>query len=232
MTTLAGTLSFVTGASRGIGGAVAQALAGQGATVVRVSRTLTTGARGRFRDFACDLTDADAVAQLAGRVIDELGVPDLIVNAAGSFTLVPFAAATTEQLRRELELNLMAPFAVARGFLPSMKARGSGVLVNIGSIADHAAFPENTVYSAAKYGLRGLHETLRAEYRGTGVRCTLISPGATDTSIWDPIDLDARPGFTPRQSMLRPEDVADAVIFAATRPAHVELDWIRLGPSR
>ncbi|HET8650427.1 MAG TPA: SDR family oxidoreductase [Gemmatimonadales bacterium] len=232
MTTLAGTLSFVTGASRGIGGAVAQALVGQGATVVRVARSLSPGAHGRFRDFACDLTDTDAVAQLAGQIIDTLGVPDLVVNAAGSFTLVPFDAATTDQLRRELELNLVAPFAVARGFLPSMKARGSGMLVNIGSIADHSAFPDNTIYSAAKYGLRGLHETLRAEYRGSGVRCTLVSPGATDTSIWDPIDPDSRAGFTPRNAMLRPEDVADAVIFAATRPAHVELDWIRLGPAR
>ena len=98
-------------------------------------------------------------------------------------------------------------------------------------VADHTGFPENAAYAASKYGLRGLHETLSAEYRGTGVRLTLVSPGATDTTIWDPFAPERRPGFPPRAAMLRPEDVADAVLFAATRPEHVHVDWIRLQPS-
>ena len=91
-------------------------------------------------------------------------------------------------------------------------------------------FPENAAYAAGKYGLRGLHESLLAEYRGTGVRLTLISPGPTDTGIWDPFDPEHRAGFPARAQMLRPADVADAVLFVATRPPGVLIDWLRLGP--
>lgn len=222
---------MVTGATRGIGAAVAQALAGQGMTVVRVARTLEAGGHGRFRDYPCDLSQPAAIARTVGQVIDRLGVPDLVVSAAGVFDLAPFESATLEQLERELALNLVAPFALARAVLPAMKARRSGTLINIGSVADHLALPGNTTYAAAKYGLRGLHETLVAEYRGSGVRIGLVSPGPTDTSIWDPIDPDRRPDLPSRQDMLRAEDVADAVLFLATRPPHVTVDWLRLGPA-
>jgi len=104
-------------------------------------------------------------------------------------------------------------------------------MVTIGSVADHAAFSGNTAYAASKFGLRGLHETLLAEYRGSGMRFTLVSPGPTDTAAWDAVDPDSRPGFTPRARMLRPGDVAEAVLFAATRPSHVQVDWLRLGPA-
>ncbi len=76
-----------------------------------------------------------------------------------------------------------------------------------------------------------LHEVLREELAGSGVRATLVSPAATDTPIWDPIDPDHTPGFPPRASMLRPDDVADAVLWAVTRPAHVNVDELRLSRS-
>ncbi len=103
--------------------------------------------------------------------------------------------------------------------------------ITIGSISDHHAYPENAAYAASKYGLRGFHETLAAEYRGTGVRFTLISPGPTDTAIWDPLDPDHRPGLPRRSEMLHPEDVADAIVFAATRPSRATVEWIRLMPT-
>nr|MBA3554737.1 SDR family NAD(P)-dependent oxidoreductase [Gemmatimonadales bacterium] len=92
-------------------------------------------------------------------------------------------------------------------------------------------FPENAAYAASKYGLRGLHETLEAEFRGSGVRLTLVSPGAVDTTIWDPFDPDHREGFPPRSAMLRPADVAEAILFVATRPPQVHVAWLRLGPA-
>jgi NADP-dependent 3-hydroxy acid dehydrogenase YdfG len=128
-------------------------------------------------------------------------------------------------------VNVRAPFAVAKAFLPAMRDAGRGTFVTVGSVADHVGFPENAAYAASKYGLRGLHETLLAEFRDTGVRLTLISPGATDTSVWDPVDPDHREGFIPRAGMLRPADVADAILFVATRPANVHIDWLRLGPT-
>jgi NADP-dependent 3-hydroxy acid dehydrogenase YdfG len=104
------------------------------------------------------------------------------------------------------------------------------VFITVGSVADHVGFPENAAYAAGKYGVRGLHETLLAEYRGSGVKLTLISPGPTDTDIWAPFDPDHRPGFPTRAEMLRPADVAEAVLFVATRPPRVLIDWLRLGP--
>jgi NADP-dependent 3-hydroxy acid dehydrogenase YdfG len=112
-----------------------------------------------------------------------------------------------------------------------MLERGQGDIVSIGSIADHRAFPENAAYGASKHGLRALHDVLRAELHGTGVRVTLVSPGPVDTSLWDDIDPDSREGFTPRTRMLQPNDVAAAVLFAVTRPPDVDVELIRLSRS-
>ena len=91
-----------------------------------------------------------------------------------------------------------------------------------------AAFAENGGYAASKFGVRGLHEVLRAEVRGTGVRATLVEPAATDTPLWDPIDPDARADLPSRASMLRPGDVARAVLFAALQPPGVQISNIAL----
>jgi NAD(P)-dependent dehydrogenase (short-subunit alcohol dehydrogenase family) len=232
VTLLAGRVALVTGASRGIGAAIAEALAGQGAHVIRVARTLSEGSQGRFQDLRCDLTDADQVSKLAGRVMDQHGPPDIVVSNAGAFLLRALESTSAAELEVQLAVNIKAPFAVAQGFLPPMRGAGRGSFITLGSIADHVGFPENAAYAASKYGLRGLHETLLAEYQGTGVRLTLVSPGPTDTSVWDPIDPDHREGFIPRAAMLRPADVAEAIVFVATRPAHVHIDWLRLGPNQ
>ena len=120
---------------------------------------------------------------------------------------------------------------MARTFLPAMRLRGHGTHVLVGSIADWRAFPENAAYSASKFGARGLHEVLLEEMRGSGVRCTLVSPGPTDTSIWDPMDPDARTDLPSRAEMLRPSDVADAILFAVAAPRQVQIEVIRLGTS-
>lgn len=230
MSLLAGQVALVTGASRGIGAAVAKALAAEGAQVIRVARSLADGDKGPFEDIRCDLTDPAQVQRLGSRVLDRYGAPAIVVSNAGTFLLRPLEATEAEELETQLAVNLRAPFAVAKVFLPAMRKAGRGTFITVGSVADHVGFPENAAYAASKYGLRGLHETLLAEYRGTGVRLTLVSPGATDTSVWDPFDPDQREGFIPRAAMLRPADVADAILFVATRPANVHIDWLRLGP--
>ena len=231
MSRLEGRLALVTGASRGIGAAVAELLAGEGARVVRVARTLQRRTSAAVQDLPCDLTDWDQVNRLASSVIDSSGPPDVLVSNAGAFLLKRLENTEPADLDRQLAVNLRAPFAVARAFLPAMAGRGRGSFITIGSVADHVGYPENAAYAASKYGLRGLHETLLEEYRGTGVRLTLVSPGPTDTSAWDPFDPDRREGFIPRAGMLRPADVAEAVLFVATRPEHVLIDWLRLGPT-
>lgn len=229
MSVLAGRVAVVTGASRGIGAATAEALHQAGARVVRVARTLSPA--GEFVDIPADLTDPAQVEALADRVQRELGPPDVIVSNAGGFLLRPLEQTSVADFDAQLSINLRAAFAVARAFLPMLRGAGRGTFVTVGSVADHVGFPENAAYAASKYGLRGLHETLVAEYRGTGVRLALVSPGPTDTDIWAPFDPDRREGFPSRARMLRPADVADAILFIATRPPHVLIDWLRLGPA-
>jgi NAD(P)-dependent dehydrogenase (short-subunit alcohol dehydrogenase family) len=230
VTALAGRLALVTGASRGIGQATAAALLEAGARVIRVARSLGPGRNGPYQDDLCDITSAEQVEGLAARVSAEHGTPDIVVSNAGGFLLKPLNETTPAEFDEQLAVNLRGAFLVARAFLPLMRAAGRGTFVSIGSVADHLGFPENAAYAASKYGVRGLHETLVAEFRGSGVRLTLISPGAVDTPIWDRFDPDRREGFPARSAMLRPADVADAVVFAVTRPPHVQLDWLRLGP--
>ena len=230
MKRLAGQLALVTGASRGIGAAVAEALASEGAQVVRVARSLTDSTTERQEDVRCDLTDSAQVERLGSSILQKYGAPGIVVSNAGAFLLRPLESTGVDDLELQLSVNLRAPFLVAKAFLPAMRAARQGAFITVGSVADHVGYPENTAYAASKYGLRGLHETLVAEYRGTGVRLSLVSPGATDTAVWNPIDPDHREGFIPRAGMLRPADVADAILFVATRPAHVHIEWLRLGP--
>jgi NAD(P)-dependent dehydrogenase (short-subunit alcohol dehydrogenase family) len=231
MSQLAGRIAIVTGASRGIGAAAAAALAHEGARVVRLSRTITERQGPDRLDLRCDVGDAARVSAVADLVRSTWGAPDILVNNAGAFHLAPFEETSTADFDTQLTANLRGPWLVARAFVPMMRAAGRGVVVTLGSVADHLAFPGNAAYAASKFGVRGLHETLLAEYRGSGVRFTLISPGPTDTAAWDAVDPDSREGFTPRARMLRPDDVAAAVTFAATRPVHVQVDWLRLGPA-
>jgi NAD(P)-dependent dehydrogenase (short-subunit alcohol dehydrogenase family) len=230
VTGLAGRVALVTGASRGIGAAVAEVLGAAGGTVVRVARSLADGWRDGHLDLRADLADAEQAARVAERVRHEAGVPDIVVHSAGSFLLKPLGQTSPAEFDEQIGVNLRAGFLVARALLPQMADLRRGTFVSIGSVADHVGLPENSAYAAGKYGLRGLHETLVAEYRGTGVRLTLISPGPTDTAIWDPFDPDHRPGFPARSAMLRPVDVAEAVLFVVTRPPSVQVDWLRLGP--
>jgi NADP-dependent 3-hydroxy acid dehydrogenase YdfG len=229
---LSGRRAVITGASRGIGLAVAKLLAEAGVRLTLLARDAPSLAAVASeldaRALPCDVCDADAVER-AIRAIGE--APEIVVNNAGLFQPTPVDDTTAEALASALEVNLVAPFRFVRAFLPAMRTRGRGDIVNIGSIADHATFPGNAAYGASKHGLRALHEVLRAELRGTGVRATLISPGPVDTSLWDAIDPDRREGFTPRAKMLSPNAVAAAVFFAVSQPPEVDIELVRLSRS-
>ena len=228
--------AVVTGASRGIGAATARALAGAGARVALVARSageleaLSTAIGREAFAVPADLTDGPALDRTVAAIRGTLGgEPDILVNNAGIFRVAPLAEMPGELFGQTLELNLVAPFRVMRAFVPGMLRRRSGHVVTIGSIADRHAFSENSAYSASKYGLRGMHEVLRAELRGTGVRASLISPGAVDTDLWNEAAPDASPGrFPPRGEMLTADSVAAAVLYAVTQPAEVNVEELRL----
>jgi NADP-dependent 3-hydroxy acid dehydrogenase YdfG len=232
---LAGRGAVVTGASRGIGLATARALGNAGARVVMLARSgdALRAAAAELGDEAtaitCDVTDARDVDAATERVRQTLGrAPDILVNNAGAFALAAVDRMETAEFEQTIAVNLIAPFHFVRAFLPSMRERGAGHIVTIGSIADRVAYPENGAYAASKFGLRALHEVIRAELRGTGVRATLVSPGPVDTPLWDPVAPDTRPGFTPRAQMLAAEAVADAVLYAVSCPPAVNIDELRL----
>ena len=232
---LAGRSAIVTGASRGIGLAAARALAAAGvrtALIARRPETLSSIARelgaGAIA-FPCDLGDRESVERVARQAADHFGgAPDMLINNAGTFDLARVDAMPVDDFARTIEVNLVAPFALVRAMLPGMRERGRGHVVTIGSIADRVAFPENAAYAASKFGVRALHEVMRAECRGSGVRTTLISPGPVDTELWDPVGPDERAGFTPRARMLRAESVAAAVLYVVQQPSEVNVDELRL----
>ncbi|HMA45152.1 MAG TPA: SDR family oxidoreductase [Gemmatimonadales bacterium] len=228
---LIGKIAAVTGASRGIGLAVADELRAAGAHTVRLARSLSDGSGDRETTLRCDVTRPEDVERAVSRIETALGVPDIVVNNAGVFFVKRLDETTADMFAQSIATNLTGPFLIAHAFVPAMVRRGSGHLVTIGSSSDRIAYPGNSAYAASKYGVRGLHEVIAAELAGTGVRTTLVSPGAVNTEMWDPIDPDRTEGFRKRADMMRAEDVAEAVLFAVTREERVTVTEIRMAPT-
>jgi NADP-dependent 3-hydroxy acid dehydrogenase YdfG len=238
LTALSGRTAVVTGASRGIGAGIAKALAGQGMRVVMLARN-----EKRLRDaakpllgsipLACDVSDPRSVEKAAAQIRKELGgAPDILVNNAGIFGVSLVDETTPDFFVETINTNLVGPFLFVRAFLADMKQRKSGHIVTLGSVADRSIFTGNAAYSAAKFGLRAVHEVMRAELKGSGVRTSLISPAATDTEIWSSVtvtDPAGKPHST--RTMLDADDVAAAVMFALTQPETVNVDELRLSHS-
>jgi len=180
-----------------------------------------------------DVTNPESVEKATDKIRSELrGTPDFLINNAGIFSVAVAEETSSDEFVTMLNTNLVAPFLFVRAFLGEMKQRGSGHIVSIGSVADRTIFSGNAAYSAAKFGLRAVHEVLRSELRGTGVRTSLVSPAATNTDIWNDVtvtDPVNRPHS--KRPMLEPDDVVGAVMYALSQPAHVNIDELRLSHS-
>ena len=230
---LRGRTALVTGASRGIGRSVAQLLASEGAVVWGLARSeselIDLAAETCGEALVADVADDLATWEAIDRMKDTIkGVPDIVVNSAGVFGVESVSEATVQNFDERMGINLRGTFIVNRAVLSEMLERRSGTIINVGSVAGRKAYPGNSLYSASKFGLRGYHEVLLEEIRGTGVRATLIEPAATDTPLWDPLDPDSHPRLPNRAEMLRPEDVAQAVLFAVSRPTLVRIPVLQI----
>ncbi|MGE0594844.1 MAG: SDR family oxidoreductase [Hyphomonadaceae bacterium] len=240
MSTLNGRTALVTGASSGIGAATASALARAGVHVLAVARRmerlqeLAAGQPG-IDAFVADLSDPDAAEQVAARAGAVLGRVDILVNNAGLMLLSPFAVTPMDDWRRMLEVNLLGMIALTHAVFPGMQARKSGDIINISSVSGRTAGANSAVYSASKFGMNGFSEGLRREALKTGVRVTVIEPGAVATELREHV------AHGPTRAMivnwaeamrqLTDNDVANAVLFAASQPPHVSLNEILMRPT-
>lgn len=199
---LVGKTAVVTGASSGIGLAIADALTAAGALVLPVSRS---------KGFPADVSDPLAVRRLFGHVRKTWGHLDVLVNSAGVAEAAPLRSTSDEMWRRAIAVNLTGTFLCCRAALDLMLPRKRGHIVNILSVASLEVFPNNAAYCASKFGALGLTRVLREEVRAAGIRVTAVLPGAVDTPIWKNYWADA-----PREKMMQPGDVAQAVLAALT----------------
>ena len=223
-------VALVTGAGKGIGRAVATLFGRHGASVVLVARTEAdvvsaseeiTAAGGRALPMPGDLTDDAFVERLFQKVREEFGRLDILVNNAGTALGSPVETQTIEALRGCLELNVVAAFACMQQAIRLMKETNhdSGKIVNVGSVRSHwTESGSGGAYNASKYAVRALTESVARQLHGTGSRIAvgLLCPGAVDTPL-------TNPKGEPRPQWLRPETVAEAVLYMVTTPAMVNV---------
>jgi NAD(P)-dependent dehydrogenase (short-subunit alcohol dehydrogenase family) len=182
---------LITGASSGIGKATAALLADGGHNVYAAARNQTAldslAQQHRLTPLRLDVTDADSIAAVRDRIEAETGGRgiDVLVNAAGIAVLGPVEAIPDAQLRRQFDTNLFGSLAVTRAFLPAMRARRSGRVVNLSSSLGRFTLPGTGVYAATKYALEATSDALRVELAPFGIAVVLVEPGIVDTSIYD-----------------------------------------------
>ena len=224
----------VTGASSGIGLAIARRFAQEGALLCLVARSeerleaASQGMEGASDDrvvLSSDVTQEEQVTAVVQQTLDRFGAIDILVNSAGAAYFTPIVQTSAAQWDEVLDANLKAVFLLCKHVLPHMLSRGKGDIVNVASIAAHQGFENGTAYCASKHGLLGLSRALALEVRKRGVRVVTVSPGAVDTPLWDP--MEATPD---RSRMLRAEEVADAVVAALTFSATAVTDELIVMP--
>ncbi len=234
MLSLKGKACIVTGASSGIGLAIARRLAQEGVKLCLVARS-----EDKLRAIADDLRNdgekpliapadvaqEEPVRRAVQSAVSAFGGVDILVNSAGSVYFTPIGETALEQWDQVVDSNLKGVFLCCRQVVPHMLERGRGDIVNIASIAAHQGFENSTAYCAAKHGVLGFSRALALEVRKQGLRVITVSPGSVDTPLWDPME------WTPdRAKMLRPEDVAESVVATLTISSTAAVDEIVVMP--
>jgi NADP-dependent 3-hydroxy acid dehydrogenase YdfG len=235
---------FITGASSGIGQATAHAFAAEGARLLIAARredklfeeriALQFAGAPEVRAIVLDVTSRKSVEGLLDTLPDAWKQIDVLVNNAGlSRGLDKFYEGNADDWEQMIETNVMGLLYVTRAIVPGMVERGSGHIVNLGSTAGELTYPKGAVYCASKAAERAINDGLRQDLLGTPIRVTSIDPGMVETAFSEvrfhgdkERAAKVYQGLTP----LTPEDVADAIVWAVTRPAHVNIARVLMTP--
>ncbi len=245
MQELQGRWALVTGATSGFGEAIARRLASSGCHVAitgrradrleRVAKEIRAEHSVEVRTLVFDVRDREAVRKAMAGAEAVLSKLDILVNNAGlALAIDPIQSGNPDDWDQMIDTNVKGLLYVTRAALPGMLERGRGHVVNIGSVAGHQVYAGGAVYAATKFAVRGLSDALRHDVLGTGIRVTNVEPGLGETEF----SIVRFKGDQARASAiyegtqpLRPEDVADAVHWAVTRPPHVNVQSILLMPT-
>ena len=229
---LTGKVAIVTGASKGIGRATVEALLARGVTVAGWGRTAPAGlVHDRFQFFECDVRDEHAVAEALTNTQRELG-PNVhvLVNNAGLGIAGSVDGFSSDDWRLMFDTNVHGTFFCTRAVLPLMKRQQLGHVINIASIAGTTGIENMAGYCATKFAVRGFSQSLFKEVRNDGIKVTCLYPGSTQTNFFDDI-----PGTAINDSMMRPEDIASAIVYSLETPDNfliVDMEMRPLQPKK
>jgi 3-oxoacyl-[acyl-carrier protein] reductase len=238
-TSMKGRVAVVTGGSEGIGRAVAEALAAEGAGVVLTSRDsaraeavaaeVGEGRAGRVVGWPCQVRDPDSCRALMKAAADAFGGFDILINNAGVGVFKPIQDMTEEEWRLQVETNLHGVFYCTKAALPHLREAGRGGegdawVINVGSLASRNSFGGGVGYNASKFGLLGMTEAMMIDLRYEGIRTSIVMPGSVDTTFGE------HDGA--REWALHPEDVGRAVLQLLAHPTSALVSRIEMRPTR
>ncbi len=240
---LDGRVAVVTGASSGIGEATVRALSEAGASVALGARRadrlqkVADSLEGRSLVHEVDVSDEEQARAFVQAAHDELGGVHILVNNAGVMLLGPVADADLDEWRTMIDVNLLGLLYCTHAALPLLGESGRGDIVNVSSVAGRRADAGAAVYNMTKFGVHAFSEALRQEALHAGIRVTTVAPGFVETELQghntNPIVRQAMERSREQiGEVLRPEDIADAILHAVTRPAHVCVNEVVVRPTR
>lgn len=223
-------IAVVTGASRGLGKATAQALVKEGAEVYGLARSssalkdLAIHLGPSFHPVVIDITDAEAVGNWVKQTFSREHTPHILINNAGSGVFGKIDELPLQKWKQMIDTNLHGMYYLTYGLVPLMKEADGGHIINIGSILGKTTNGGKAAYSATKYAMQGMSEALFKELRGNNIKVSLVNPGSISTEFF------TESGITPNVDMLRPEEVAEVLIFILKTPRNVLIDELTLRP--
>lgn len=241
MTRMAGQVALITGASQGIGQAVALYLARKGMKLVLSARSVDKlkGLANAIEQecpgtevlvVPCDVTRCEQVEQVASSALAQFGRIDVLINNAGVAPRVGLLQELSiEDIDRTVDTNLKGAIYCMRAVLPAMIQQEGGIIININSVAGKTAYPYWSVYDATKFGLHAMTEAVADEQRSNNIKVIGIYPGAVDTPIWHGLELDHQPNY---EGMLDAENVAEAIGYIIEQPGKVHVKELVIAPLR